>query len=143
MNLHLYGFELDRLIDEGTTISQLMARLSGSVVLSASDSSDFHARKDNKTGDMEFVPRGRLLIEPRAVDPHTAYANWAYGVVAGDPRGEHSVGRVVYWYDPDGDVSFRDEEMRDAWPELQSEWDALKHAAYVRCQKAGAPGDPP
>jgi hypothetical protein len=78
------------------------------------------------------------------LDPRTAHANWEYGVI-GDPEGDYCIGRVTYWFDPNGDgpVVYGD-DMWAAWPTLHDQWQELKTAAYARCQAAGqARGDPP
>lgn len=126
---NLSGRNLERLINGGWTLSELRDVLRGVEPPPAWFPRHWH-------GDMADESR-ETLAEPGHLDPRDAHANWQYGVVAGDPEGEHNTGRVAYWYDPERDGAFSDDEMRAAWPELLEGWHALKHTAYLRAQEAG------
>jgi hypothetical protein len=70
------------------------------------------------------------------LDPRTANVSFVWGVVVGDPDGEHNIGRIYYWYDPQGRLpAVDDSDFRVQHPEIgDTAWARLFYEAFDRGQ---------
>jgi hypothetical protein len=74
--------------------------------------------------------------EEPTLDPKTSNVSFSYEPFGDYPDGEYNVGRVYYWYDPNGNLpTAYDEELRSEYPELSDrEWQQLFYEAFDRDQ---------
>jgi hypothetical protein len=73
--------------------------------------------------------------EPK-LDPRTSNVAFNYEPFGDYPDGDYNIGRVYYWYDPNGSLpAVYDDELRSAYPELSDrEWQQLFYEAFDRAQ---------
>jgi hypothetical protein len=74
--------------------------------------------------------------EPPKLDPRTSNVSFSYEPIGNYPDGDYNIGRVYYWYDPNGSLpATDDEELRSQYPDLsEREWQQLFYEAFDRGQ---------
>ena len=73
-----------------------------------------------------------------APNPTTAHVFFRYDTFGDYPHGEYNIGRVYYWFDPQGDTqAVDDHEFRERHPEISdTEWKRLFYEAFDRGETA-------
>jgi hypothetical protein len=77
------------------------------------------------------------MTNESSLDPRSANVGFCWGVIGDYPNGEYNIGRVYYWYDPDGaSPTVEDWDLRQRHREISdADWKRLFTEAFDRGER--------